>query len=163
MCVRRRALHVILLLVVVLMATTGVARAWDYPCSWWGPTGSLYVSDQTPPYFAIHPPVYYSYVVRRPYGYSPFPYPPDVLTPERPPTSPLVVHNQYACVEVAAPTGNSSAAAKPGPLRIQNSFVTSAAQAPAIAPSPPKADEKPAPVTAKPESTPPPFAGSARP
>jgi len=28
-----------------------------------------------PPYFAMHPPVYYSYPAARPYGYSPFPYP----------------------------------------------------------------------------------------
>ena len=34
------------------------------------------------PYFALHPPVYYSHVVPRPYGYSPFAYPPSVMTPE---------------------------------------------------------------------------------
>ena len=30
------------------------------------------------PYFALHPPVYYSYAVPRPYGYSPFALPPGV-------------------------------------------------------------------------------------
>jgi hypothetical protein len=35
-----------------------------------------------PPYFAIHPPVYYSHPVPRPYGYSPFAYPGWVGTPE---------------------------------------------------------------------------------
>lgn len=34
------------------------------------------------PYFALHPPVYYSYPVPRTYGYSPFAYPPYVMTPE---------------------------------------------------------------------------------
>lgn len=34
------------------------------------------------PYFALHPPVYYSYPVPRTYGYSPFAYPPNVMTPE---------------------------------------------------------------------------------
>jgi hypothetical protein len=34
------------------------------------------------PYYALHPPVYYSYPVPRPYGYSPFAYPPSVRTPE---------------------------------------------------------------------------------
>jgi hypothetical protein len=34
------------------------------------------------PYFALHPPVYYSYPVPRTYGYSPFAYPPHVMTPE---------------------------------------------------------------------------------
>ncbi len=36
------------------------------------------------PYYALYPPVYYSYPVARPYGYSPFAYPPGVLTPEAP-------------------------------------------------------------------------------
>ena len=35
-----------------------------------------------PPYFALHPPVYYSYPVPRTYGYSPFAYPASVRTPE---------------------------------------------------------------------------------
>ncbi len=39
-------------------------------------------SYQRPPYFAMFPPVYYSYAVPRPYGYSPFAYPPGVTTPE---------------------------------------------------------------------------------
>ena len=152
----QRALRAVLLL-VVFQAVANVASAWD--CPWWYPTGSLYVSDQAP-YFAVHPPVYYSYVVRRPYGYSPFPYPPDVLTPERPPMSPLVVHNQYACVEVAAPAAGTPTNTKPKPLRIQNPF---AAAAPTLAAPPAKPDETPAPAAAKPATTPLPFAGGARP
>ena len=35
-----------------------------------------------PPYFALHPPVYYSAPVPRSYGYSPFAYPGTVPTPE---------------------------------------------------------------------------------
>lgn len=34
------------------------------------------------PYYALFPPVYYSYPVARPYGYSPFAYPPGTITPE---------------------------------------------------------------------------------
>jgi hypothetical protein len=34
------------------------------------------------PYYAMHPPVYYSYPVPRAYGWSPWAYPPGVLTPE---------------------------------------------------------------------------------
>src|SRR5262245_48352075 len=34
------------------------------------------------PYFALHPPVYYSYPVPRTYGYTPFAYPPYVMTPD---------------------------------------------------------------------------------
>ncbi|MDZ4819623.1 MAG: hypothetical protein SGJ20_11680 [Planctomycetota bacterium] len=34
------------------------------------------------PYFALHPPVYYSLPVPRTYGYSPWAYPPGVMTPD---------------------------------------------------------------------------------
>lgn len=34
------------------------------------------------PYYAMHPPVYYSYPVPRPYGWSPWAYPPGVMTPD---------------------------------------------------------------------------------
>ena len=34
------------------------------------------------PYYALFPPVYYSYPVARPYGTSPFAYPPGTITPE---------------------------------------------------------------------------------
>jgi hypothetical protein len=34
------------------------------------------------PYYAMHPPVYYSYPVPRAYGWSPWAYPPGVMTPE---------------------------------------------------------------------------------
>ncbi|NOZ39074.1 MAG: hypothetical protein GXP24_02460, partial [Planctomycetes bacterium] len=45
--------------------------------------GYLYrmMADRVP-YFAAFPPVYYSAPVARPYGYSPFAYPPGVMTPE---------------------------------------------------------------------------------
>lgn len=36
----------------------------------------------TPPYFALHPPVYYEGIVKRPYGISPFAAPPGVLPVE---------------------------------------------------------------------------------
>lgn len=45
--------------------------------------GRLYrVLAQNVPYYAAFPPVYYSAPVPRPYGYSPFAYPPGVMTPE---------------------------------------------------------------------------------
>ena len=43
---------------------------------------SIYADQDRLPYFALHPPVYYSYPVPRPYGYSPFAYPGIVPTPE---------------------------------------------------------------------------------
>ncbi len=51
----------------------------------------------TPPYFALHPPVYYSAPVPRTYGYSPFAYPGSVPTPEIvEPTGPATIVNPYA-------------------------------------------------------------------
>jgi hypothetical protein len=40
------------------------------------------LADQHLPYFAAHPPVYYSHIVSRPYGYSPYAYLPGVVTPD---------------------------------------------------------------------------------
>lgn len=40
------------------------------------------MNTEPPPYYALFPPVYYSFPVARPYGYSPFAYPPGTMTPE---------------------------------------------------------------------------------
>ncbi|WP_254509316.1 hypothetical protein [Anatilimnocola floriformis] len=43
----------------------------------WGYLGTRVGFVPQPPYYAIHPPVYYSaQIIRRPYGYSPYAYPP---------------------------------------------------------------------------------------
>jgi hypothetical protein len=47
------------------------------------------------PYYSLFPPVYYSYPVARPYGYSPFAYPPGTMTPE--------IQQQTAAVEYRNP------------------------------------------------------------
>jgi len=39
------------------------------------------------PYYALYPPVYYSFPVARPYGFSPFAYPPGIMTPDVAPAS----------------------------------------------------------------------------
>ncbi len=72
-------------------ALCGSAQA-AYPYAWpnelgptaFGVTGTMYGLGlvPTPPYFALHPPVYYSCPVPRSYGYSPFAYPPCVQTPQ---------------------------------------------------------------------------------
>ena len=80
--------------VAVVMAGCG----YDY--------GYLYNSlDYNVPYFAAHPPVYYSYPVPRTYGYSPFAYPPYVMTPE--------VGGESAPVEITNPYVPSSKQEKP--------------------------------------------------
>jgi hypothetical protein len=64
----------------------------QYPYTWpnnlgptaYGVTGTMYGLGlvPTPPYFALHPPVYYSCPVPRSYGYSPYAYPGCVMTPD---------------------------------------------------------------------------------
>jgi hypothetical protein len=83
------------------------------------------------PYFALHPPVYYSCPVPRTYGYSPFAYPPGTMTPDvNFAAVPVTVNNPYAPAiqnpAAATPSPDSSAAAKPAvePLVIINPYVT---------------------------------------
>lgn len=77
----RRFLLVPALMVCLLCAAS--AQAYN-GCGGYGfGLGYMYGSlDYRVPYFAAHPPVYYSYPVPRTYGYSPFAYPPNVMTPE---------------------------------------------------------------------------------
>ncbi len=87
----------------------------------WGfgwPTG--YYGGEALPYFSLYPPVYYSYRVPRPYGYSPFAYPSGVLTPSSSPPRAAAGQNQYTMAE-----GGYPAAGQQGrpPLRINNPFV----------------------------------------
>ncbi len=61
------------------------------------PYYNIYGMDSVP-YYSLHPPVYYSYPVPRPYGYSPFAYPPGTPTPEilaAPAAQPKVTVNPY--------------------------------------------------------------------
>jgi hypothetical protein len=90
-----------LLFAAVLFAGSGRANA---QCGAYGAglyggfwdIGRLYsVLAEEAPYFAAFPPVYYSYPVPRTYGYSPFAYPPGVMTPEVELTQPETIENPY--------------------------------------------------------------------
>lgn len=78
---------------------------------------SVYTSDPVP-YFALHPPVYYSHPVARPYGYSPFANPPGTRTPEVGPP-PLIVANRWIPQPAAVP----SCARAAEPLVVRNPYV----------------------------------------
>lgn len=111
----------------VFCVPSGVA-AWDGPgwapwagAGWWWATPSLYATESIP-YFAEHPPVYYSHVVPRAYGFSPYAYPPGVLTPEVRHIEPVVVCNQYA--PAAADQLAAGERATRRPLRIANPFAS---------------------------------------
>jgi hypothetical protein len=95
--------------------------------------GYLYdILREEVPHFAAFPPVYYSEPVPRTYGYSPFAYPPGVMTPEiAGPVQPLTISNPYAPASkpVASPTESNpdrSAEAVPSvqPLVVMNPYVT---------------------------------------
>ena len=80
------------------------------------------------PYFALHPPVYYSYPVPRTYGYSPFAYPPGVMTPELVgPPEPVTIINPHVpnAEQKASGEAKDRAAAtrtQPEPLVIINPY-----------------------------------------
>jgi hypothetical protein len=134
-------LMILLVLVATALAAAPTTQAQGYVgCNgggWgWGyDLGALYNSlDYNVPYFAAHPPVYYSYPVPRTYGYSPFAYPPNVMTPDvvMGDEAPLEIVNPYVPSTQQTPAANadqSAAAARqanrqPQPLVIMNPYVT---------------------------------------
>ncbi len=59
------------------------------------------------PYFAKFPPVYYSHIVPRPYGVSPFAAPPGIIPTEymvQPLSQPEVIRNPYVDEPIVEPT-----------------------------------------------------------
>lgn len=55
------------------------------------------VRPESQPYFAVNPPVYYSHIVKRPYGVSPFPAPAGIAPVEMQfvPAVPVTIKNPY--------------------------------------------------------------------
>jgi hypothetical protein len=82
------------------------------------------------PYYALHPPVYYSYPVPRTYGYSPFAYPPHVMTPDVVIESqPVTIHNPHVPQQPADAKEADRAASttrQPEPLVIANPYAAPA-------------------------------------
>jgi hypothetical protein len=95
----------------------------------YGLWGNPYVYSQgasyIPPYYAVHPPVYYSpFITARPYGASPFAWP-STYMPPAPPARPTIIMNAHvkdAANHVAAEMPRS---AEPQPERISNPFFVS--------------------------------------
>lgn len=131
-----RRLCCLLGIAVICMLPTAAAQAQVYGGYVGGPyyngvPYSIYSQD-TIPYFALHPPVYYSRPMSRPYGMSPFAYPPGAVLPPLP--QPQMVINSYVGQGDALPPATSAAPA-PKPLIIENPFVTGAKQ-PLLPPQP---------------------------
>lgn len=101
------------------------------------PSYSLYPADltqlyesgsiPTPPYFSLHPPVYYSHPVARTYGYSPYAYPPQTKTPELSAPAPKVIQNQFVPPLKEATKKVVKGRVAAIPVRIINPFVTDGA------------------------------------
>lgn len=80
----KRCAIMLLLTALCAIATSGSAKAdggWfgysGYGFPWFGygnngPAAYALGNIPAPPYFALHPPVYYSYPIAHPYGHSPF-------------------------------------------------------------------------------------------
>jgi hypothetical protein len=77
------------------------------------------------PFYALHPPVYYSYPVARPYGYSPFAYPPGVMTPELKPNVGAAGYGNPFIPKRDDPQPSADRQASMGPIII-NPFVQQA-------------------------------------
>lgn len=140
----RSALFAFAAAALLAAAPASAQAGWPgfYGCNNWSSLwGNPYVYSQggayIPPYFAVHPPVYYSpHITARPYGASPFalPFGP-VSFPKpagyvaAPPAEPLEIVNPY----VTAPAPQAAveqkhadeAVADVQPLRIDNPYVVS--------------------------------------
>jgi hypothetical protein len=75
-------------------------------------------SQESVPYYALHPPVYYSHPVSRTYGLLPFPYVPETWPCQAGFDRTKTVTNQF----VEQPADEEGLAAK-GPLLVMNPFV----------------------------------------
>lgn len=68
------------------------------------------------PFYALHPPVYYSYPIARPYGDSPFAYPPGLYAAGTEEGGPKMIVNPYALPDAApAKAGPNAAPSKSAP------------------------------------------------
>jgi hypothetical protein len=90
-------------------------NGWGY----WGYYPPSTVVQERIPYFAQHPPVYYSYPIPRSYGYSPYAYPPGVMTPDVPLFAPEVIPAPTPAPPKPQATPSRLTA---GPLRIINPY-----------------------------------------
>jgi len=122
------------LLLAVIVMVCAISRAADlkacdypqgiysgFPWFGYGYSGSLYGLGYVPvpPYYALHPPVYYSHPVSRPYGDSPFAaYPRPSSTSD----SPRLIVNPFASSANKADAKSPSGDDTPTPSPIVNPF-----------------------------------------
>jgi hypothetical protein len=98
-------------------ASLSTAEAqWGCGYGMWGSYGYNVYSQEDIPYFAKHPPVYYSRPVARSYGWSPFAYPGYVTTPAAPVvhhSNPEMVLNPFFKKDESGSQGNTAPNVEP--------------------------------------------------
>ena len=83
---------------------------------------NLYDNERVVPHFMLYPPVYYSVPVPRTYGWSPFAYPPGMMTPEVSPPTPQRIENRQVPQKTSVAPSDRTAQT---PLVIDNPYVVS--------------------------------------
>lgn len=120
------AINLAIIAMVLIASSRSASAYWPYFSTfggWCG--GSNYYStysQESVPYYALNPPVYYSYPVSRTYGLLPFPYYAEVANNYSVPVEPKMVFNRFVDQKL---TANSEVATRQ-PLRIINPFVEQA-------------------------------------
>lgn len=89
----RKLLFVVAFVGLGSIADSASAQVWAYGGNLGWPL-HFYQNDRIP-YYSLYPPVYYSVPVPRTYGWSPFAYPPGVMTPEIADCQPEVIVNPH--------------------------------------------------------------------
>lgn len=89
----RKWLVAVVFAVLGASASSASAQVWSFGGTLGWPYN--FYQDEHLPYFSLHPPVYYSMPVPRTYGWSPWAYPPGVLTPEVAECDPQVIENPH--------------------------------------------------------------------
>ncbi len=122
---RPRRLFLLGAALLALAPGSASAHGWlgnGYSVAWvgWWPAPRMSTQDYIP-YFAKHPPVYYSRPIARPYGYVPYSYFPETPASQAVVAPPAVVRNHYVAEDASL---SSVEAPSPAPLKIINPFAT---------------------------------------
>ena len=123
----QRALAFAVLAVSASYASSASAQGYLYGGGTLGWPNGFY-QDEHIPYFSLHPPVYYSRPVARTYGWSPWAYPPGVLTPAVT-CEPAIIDNPHV-EESSQPSRGvfrsndaDQQASRPAPRTVHNPYV----------------------------------------
>jgi hypothetical protein len=130
-------LGALVVLAIVAFCPSAANAGGPFGCDLWsywgvnGPYGLYGNRVNEVPYFAMFPPVYYSLPVPRPYGWSPFAYPPGVMTPAVEPPKPQTIINPHVPQPQAKPSSSegktrATGYEAPPPKEVINPFVKSA-------------------------------------